>query len=47
MKFQPHKIKQKILINYNMSIGIIKAKCALSNPLSNNIPGAMPILMTL
>ncbi|CAD8110928.1 unnamed protein product [Paramecium primaurelia] len=30
-----------------MSIGIIRAKCTLSNPLSNNVPGAMPILMTL
>ncbi|CAK66685.1 unnamed protein product (macronuclear) [Paramecium tetraurelia] len=30
-----------------MSIGIIRAKCALSNPMSNNVPGAMPILLTL
>ncbi|CAD8184305.1 unnamed protein product [Paramecium octaurelia] len=30
-----------------MSIGIIRAKCALSVPQSNNVPGAMPILMTL
>ncbi|CAD8118265.1 unnamed protein product [Paramecium sonneborni] len=30
-----------------MSIGIIKAKCAISIPQSSNVPGAMPILMTL
>ncbi|CAD8206651.1 unnamed protein product [Paramecium pentaurelia] len=30
-----------------MSIGIIRAKCALSIPQTNNVPGAMPTLMTL